>query len=153
MNTRYANSFLVFGALMLTAAAASATQPGNMMRMTVTTKIQMSGLPSSMPPQTHTTNVCTPKTKPDPRTLIKQQKMCKYSDFKQSGDSASYHVVCGPPMQMTADATASFSSQANGDMRGKVHIAGVTHGQPMQMDMTYDGVRTGSCDYTPPPMR
>lgn len=150
MNTRYTRGILVFGAFMLTAAAASAAQPGNMMRMTVTTKMKMPGLPSSLPTQTHTASVCTAKSKPDPRSMLKQQKMCTYTNFKQTGDSASYHVVCGDPMQMTADATSSFTSQANGNIRGKVHIVGTTQGQPMQMDMTYDGVRTGSCDYTPP---
>lgn len=130
---------------LLVAPASAQSEPGNMMNVTSTVKMQMSGM--SVPPQTHTTEVCASAKKPDPREMLKQLKDCTISDFVQDGDSTSYHMVCQGRMPMVGD--AHFAMHADGSTEGSVHTTSNAAGRSMVMDMAIHGERVGSCQYTP----
>lgn len=131
------------GVLATTAAAQS--DSGNMMKMTISMKMQMAGL-GDMPARTVAQNVCTSKDH-DMRAMLQQQTDCVVSNYQQKGNVISYHVVCGGnPPSMTGD--AQFELQAGGDINGRLHTNSNMRGRNVVMDMTYAGQRTGSCDYT-----
>ena len=132
-------------ALLATTAAAQ-SDSGNMMKMTTTTRMTMPGM-AAMGPMTHTMNVCTSAKKPDPSTMMRNRKDCTVSAYKQSGNTISYHMACSGQMQMSGD--GRFTMLSDGNMKGEMHVQGSTGSGAMKMDMTFDGVRTGSCDYTP----
>ena len=132
-------------ALGLVALPAFANEPGNLMKVTSTMKMQVPGM--SMPARTQTHQVCTSVKKPDPRDMLKQQKDCTLSNLVQTADSVSYHMTCTGQMQMDAD--AHFQLHSDGGMHGTIHSNSHASGQNMVMDMTIDGVRVGSCEYTP----
>lgn len=130
---------------LLVRPAAAQSEPGNMMKVTSTVKMQMSGM--SMPARTSTAEVCTSATKPDPRELVKQQKDCTISQFVQDGDSTSYHMVCQGRLPMVGD--ARFAMHADGSTEGSVHSISQAPGRTIVMDLTIHGKRTGACQYTP----
>jgi hypothetical protein len=138
----------VVGALCTTAAFAS--QPGNLMNMTTSMHMQMPGM-SAMPPMTHTQKVCVSAQRPDPRDVMRNGGQCHVSQYKLVGNTVSYHVECGAPMQMSGDGT--FTMRSDHGIHGSMHVTGNAGGQHTQMDMTIDGTRVGSCDYTPPATR
>lgn len=149
MKIRHLRSGCIVAAIAFaTVPTLAMAEPGNMMKITVTTKVDVPGLPSSMPAQTHTVNECTGKTMPDPRSFMKERKQCKVTNYHKVGDTIGYHVDCSGDVQMAGDASFTFHNDSS--VQGKIKMAGNTHGQQMAMDMTYNGVRTGSCDYTPP---
>lgn len=130
---------------LLATAAVAQSDSGNMMKMTITMKMQMAGL-GDMPARTVTRDVCTSKDH-DMRAMIQQQKDCVVSNYTHIGNAVSYHVVCGgSPPSMTGD--ARFELLRGGDIRGSMHTNSNRSGRSMVMDMTYAGQHTGSCDYT-----
>lgn len=147
MNLRNLHFLAGFCALCLIAPPGSAREPGNMMKMTTTTRMNMAGMPS-MGPMTHTTNVCTSTKRPDPRQMMKSEKDCKVSNYQEEGDTISYQMQCTGTMQMSGN--GKFQMLPGGGIRGSIHVTGSTGGQPMAMDMDFDGQRIGACDYTPP---
>lgn len=135
----------VGASVLLAAPACAQSEPGNLMNVTSTVKMQMTGM--SVPPQTHTTQVCASAKKPDPREMLKQLKDCTISNFVQDGDSASYHMVCQGRMPMVGD--ARFAMHADGSTEGTVHSTSNAAGRAITMDMSIHGERVGSCQYTP----
>lgn len=125
---------------------ALASEPGNLMKMTTTTRVQMPGM--SMPPLSHTMTLCTSAQKPDPTRIMQGQKDCKVTDFKRDGDVITYRMACSGAVAMTGEGRVEML--ADGGMRGSMHIAGSSGGKEMVMDTTFEGERVGSCDYTPP---
>lgn len=131
-------------ALLATTASAQ-SDSGNMMKMSVTMKMQVPGA-EGMPARTTTQDVCTSRSH-DMRAMLQQQQDCTVSHYQQVGDVVSYHLVCGgDPPKMTGD--ARFELLPNGNIKGSVHANSSMGGQSVLMDMTYAGERTGSCDYT-----
>ncbi|UGB36835.1 DUF3617 domain-containing protein [Frateuria soli] len=125
---------------------AFATEPGNLMKMTTTTRMQMPGM--SMPPMSHTTTVCTSTQKPDPRRMMQGQKDCQVTDFKREGDLITYRMACTGAVTMNGE--GRFEMLAGGGMRGSLHVTGNSGGREMTMDTSFEGQRVGACDYTPP---
>lgn len=134
-------------ALWLIASPASASEPGNMMKITTTTDMNMTGLPS-MGPMKHSMNVCTSVQKPDPAQMMKGQKDCKVSNYEQAGDIISYRMECTGQMQMSGDGKIQMLPDSG--IHGTIHVTGNASGRPMTMDMVFEGQRIGACDYTPP---
>lgn len=146
MNLRSPSTICGLCALALFAAPAFAqSEPGNQMQLTNTIKVQMGG--TSMPARTTTTQTCVSAKKPDPREMLKQQKECAISNYRQLGDTVSYRLTCTGEMTMVSDATFHF--QADGGMHGTVHSEGGVEGRKMVTDVSIDGKRIGSCQYTP----
>jgi len=146
MQTRTARRILAFGATALVAAAACATEPGNLMKVTVNSTMHVPGMPAMTPP-VHTMKVCTRKARPDPRDIMHTQKDCTATHYRQTGDSISFDIVCTGDATMTGNAVFTVHGD---DVQGKIHAAMNSGGQPTTMDMTYTGTRIGDCDYTPP---
>jgi hypothetical protein len=121
------------------------SEPGNQLQLTNTIEVQMGG--TSMPARTTTKQECVSAKKPDPRKILKDQKECTIDNYRQLGDTVSYRVTCSGEMTMVSDATFHF--QADGGMHGTVHGEGNVEGRKMLTDMTIDGKRIGSCQYTP----
>ncbi len=147
MNIRISHSLAGICLLALVAVPAGASEAGNMMKMTTTTQMSMAGMPA-MGPMTHAMDVCTSAKKPDPTQMMKHQGACKVSDYKQVGDTISYHMTCSGHMQMSGE--GKFEMLPGGGIRGRSHITGNAGGHSMTMDVAYDGQRIGACDYTPP---
>lgn len=140
-------SAALVAAVALCTLPALASQPGKLMHTTATMHVQMPGMPA-MPPQTHTQTVCVADRHPDPRDMMRNGSQCKVSNYKLVGNTASYHVQCGAPMHMSGDGT--FTLLADDGIHGVIHMTADFNGQQMKSDMTIDGKRVGSCDYTPP---
>lgn len=135
-------------ALALATLPAFASEPGNLMKVTSSMHMQVAGAPAMSPMHT-TQTVCTAVKHPDPRDVMRNGGQCRVTNYKMIGNTASYHVECGGPVQMSGD--GKFTLLANSGIHGVMHMSGNAGGQSMQMDMTVDGSRLGSCDYTPHP--
>lgn len=146
MNFR--RTVMLCGFALVALPALAAPEAGNMMKMTVTSTVDMPGIAFKVPPTTVTQNVCTSAKKPDPRDITRQQKGCKVTDYQADGSKVTYSMACSGDTEMTGK--GSFDLKADGGITGKMQIDARTGGQSMKMDMSYVGVRTGSCDYTPP---
>ncbi|HWU75578.1 MAG TPA: DUF3617 family protein [Rhodanobacter sp.] len=147
MNIRIPHPLAGLCVLWMIALPATASEPGNMMKMTTTTHMSMSGMPA-MGPMTHSMNVCTSAQKPDPTQMMKNEKDCTVSNYRKVGDTISYHMECRGHMQMSGD--GKFQILPSHGIHGSMHVDGNAGGQPMTMDMAFDGQRIGACDYTPP---
>lgn len=129
---------------LLAASAWAQPEGGNMVQVDITMKMQLPGA-ASMPAQRVTQNVCM-SSDPDMRAMLQQQKDCAVSDYRKVGNVVSYRVACGGnPPTMTGD--ARFELLPGGNINGSLHANSTVGGQSMAVDMTYAGVRTGSCDY------
>lgn len=128
-----------------TTPALAGGEAGNLMKVTSTMKMQMTGM--SMPARTQTSEVCVSASRPDPRQMLKQQKDCSISRLAQTADSLDYHMSCTGDTRMDADA---HFQRHGGSMHGTIHSNSDDSGQAMTMDMTFDGVRVGSCEYASP---
>ena len=135
------------GLLLIAALPVRGTEPGKLMKMTTTMRMQMPGMPA-MSPMAHTMTVCSPVRLTDPKQLLQRQQACTVSNVRQSGQTLSYHMECPGEASMSGD--GSFRIAANGDVHGSFHMVGTREGQSMVMDSTIDGERIGACDYTPP---
>jgi hypothetical protein len=147
MDIRLPLALAALGTFALAVVPASASEPGNMMKMNTTVHMKMAGMPA-MGPITHSANVCTSAKKPDPAQLMKNHGECKVSDYKQVGDTITYHMECSGRTRMSGD--GKFRMLPDSGIQGTIHIAGESGGQPVSMDMAFDGQRTGACAYTPP---
>lgn len=133
--------------LWMVALPVAAGEPGNLMKMTTTVHMNMSGMPA-MGPMTHSMDVCTSAQRPDPTRMMRDAKDCRVSNYQRTADTVTYHMECSGHMQMSGD--GRFQMLPGGGIRGSIHVTGNTGGQPMTMDMDFDGRRIGACDYTPP---
>jgi len=109
----------------------------------VTSKMEMPGMPFAMPATT--TKVCIAKgAVSDPHQSM-QDKECKMTDIKTSGNKTSWKMRCvrdGEVMNGTGDITSTADSYD-----GTMHVSGKSGGKPMNMSTTYRGKRIGpACD-------
>jgi hypothetical protein len=135
-------------AFALCALPAFASEPGNLMSMTTNMHMQMPGMPA-MPPMSHTQKVCVAAKRPDPRDVMRNGGQCRVTHYNVAGNTISYDVTCDAPMAISG--SGKFTLLANSGIHGVIHMPGNPNGQKMQMDLTIDGTRVGSCDYTPRP--
>jgi len=130
--------------------ALALAEPGEMMHMTMSGTVRIANPPMSMAMPSISKDVCSPK-QVDVRHLVTQtsrNKDCTYTNYKQDGNTVSFHYACTGDRQLDGD--GSFTIQSGG-VRGTIHANGNMHGQATTVDLTYEGTRSGaSCDYTPP---
>ena len=146
MSYRFQLSFSCAFALVVAPLAAHA-EPGNQMRMTISAKVQMPGM-GTLPVHSHTMETCASARKPDPRQMMQKNTDCTTSNYKQDGDTVSFHMACTKPMPMNGD--VRFTLPINGNVHGTMHLTADQDGKQMVFDTTYDGERIGACNYTPP---
>lgn len=109
----------------------------------------MPGLPPGMGKQTHKISHCVTQQDIDNGALGKGRdgKMpdnCKVSDFKMSGNTASYHMECTGEHAMSADNQITFVGSGY-DMNMRMKMAMGQGGQPMQMTQKIQSRYTGAC--------
>lgn len=133
--------------LALVSTPVLASEPGNLMKITSTTRMSMGSM--HMPPPTRTDKVCTSARKPDYRDMVSRNKECRITQYRKAGNIISFHMACGGDTQMSGN--GSITLLAGGGIHYTMHMAGTAGGRNMSMDIAEDGVRIGSCAYTPPP--
>lgn len=121
-------------------AAPPAMKPG---LWEVTTSMEMPGMPQAMPPAKMQHCYRPDEVKDLRKTLPEQQKAnCKTSDWKQSGNTATWKMSCGGEMPMTMTGSMTY----DGDRYGGVIKATMDHGgQKMNMTQKIDARRIGDC--------
>lgn len=133
----------VFLGMMWLAVMGSATvlAAGNDELWEVSTKMDMVGMPFSMPGQT--SKVCMQKGhEKDPNNAVPKDKNqnCKMSDVKVSGNKSSWKIACTGKDPMTGSGEMTYGE---GKYSGKMQM----HSKDGDMNMAYEGKRIGSCDY------
>lgn len=131
-------SLWFFAALFFSGAVQAA---GNDELWSVSSKMEMAGMPFAMPG--HTSNVCIEKGKQnDPNRAVPSDKNqnCKMSDVKMSGNKSSWKIACTGKDAMTG---SGEMTSGNGSYSGKTQM----HSKDGDMTMSYEGKRIGTCDY------
>jgi hypothetical protein len=137
MNARLTSIALLTVALSWTALAQqSPMRAGN---WEVTMKMAMQGM--ELPPMKHTQCI-TPEMLKDPQAAIPKNPNsgdCKMTDYKLSGNTATYKMTCTQPQPMTMvgemkySGTDAYVGSVQMDMNGQ------------KMSMTMDAKRVGDC--------
>lgn len=113
----------------------------------VTAKMEMPGMPFAMPAMT--TKVCIAKGAANDPHQATQDKDCKMTDVKISGNKTSYKVRCvhdGEVMNGTGEITSTPDSY-----QGTMRLSGTSDGEAVNMNTTYRGKRIGpACDSSQP---
>ncbi len=138
MNARFSSVALLSIALSYTVLAQteSPMRAGN---WEVTVKMNMAGM--AMPP-TKQTQCVTAEMLKDPQSAIPKGPGggdCKLSDYKLSGSTATYKMVCTQPQPMTMVGEMKYSS--SDAYTGTIQMD--MSGQKVSMDM--DAKRVGDC--------
>lgn len=109
----------------------------------ITMKMEMAGMPMSMPART--SRVCVEKGAKDDR-FVPQQGDCKTVESNRSGNKYTFKMVCEGKNKMAGTGEITF---ADGAYDGRMKMTGTMEGQAVDMTQTYSGKRVGSC--TAPP--
>lgn len=120
-------------------AATAGAAPGSGDLYRVTSKMDMPGMPVSMP--AHTSEVCAAREAG--ANMVPHEKNCRVEDYRDNGSKASYRLVCTGKDAMSGE--GEMERLADG-YRGSVHVVmgGAADGQ--EMTLRYEGKRIGSCD-------
>ncbi len=103
----------------------------------ITTKMEMEGMPAMPMPAS---KVCIPKgQEKDPNRAVPEDKNCKTSDVKVSGNKMSWKMKCEGKDAMSGSGEMIFG---DGTYSGKMKM----HDKDGDMVMVYNGKRIGSCD-------
>lgn len=136
------SSRLVLTAAMLAVAANAGAQPGSGDRYSVTSRIEMPGMPFQMPPQK--TEVCTSKQAAT-ASMVPKEDNCRVYDFKIVGQKSSYRIECTGKDAMTGEGeNEQLGATA---YRGSMRMKGKAEGEDVNIVMRYDGKRVGDCDF------
>jgi hypothetical protein len=106
----------------------------------VTTRTEMSGLPMQMPDRTVAICVTAQNQNKPP---IGSDGSCTFSNYRTSGNSATWQMACSGAASMTGDGRIDFAGDTY--VGGSVMNVVVGPGQSMQMRMNYSGRRVGDC--------
>jgi hypothetical protein len=131
---------LAFVLAVLSFAGTAAAGTGNL--YSVTSKMEIAGMPFQMPAQT--TEVCGPKDQASEK-MVPHDKNCTVSDFRVAGNKSTFSMKCTGQNPMTA--RGEFERLANEGYRGRMQMQGTMEGEPMDMTMTFEGRKVRECDY------
>jgi uncharacterized protein DUF3617 len=127
-------------AVIATAASAAEIQPG---LWEITTKMEMPGMPQSMP--AHTMRHCyTKKDVENGKSTVPQSedKNCQIKNYKVSGDTITWSMECTGEHAMTTDGTMTVGATTyTGTMKSKMKQDGKT----VEMNQTMAAKRVGEC--------
>lgn len=130
--------------LSLFTAAAFAT-PGELWE--ITSKTEMPGMPFAMPGSTQ--QVCMSKGSTNDPRQSSQDKSCKMTDIRTSGNKTTWKMRCnhdGEIMNGSGEQTTTRNS-----FQGVTHLSGKSGGENVDMTMRYSGKNLGkSCDASQP---
>jgi hypothetical protein len=142
MRTVIFAAIATFAILIVNAVAQGSIRPG---RWEVTMQMQMAGSPMQMP-EMKTTRCVTPEDAKDPVRSMPtgpegrggQKSDCKVADYKTSGNTATWKMVCTSPQAMTMTGEMTFNDDSyTGTMRSDTAQG--------QMTMKVAGKRLGDC--------
>ncbi len=135
MNIKFACWSIAAGLALISATCVAAGK-GEMWE--ITAKMEMEGMPFAMPAQT--SKACIPKgQEKDPTRAVPNDKNCKTSDVKVSGNKMSWKMKCEGKDAMSGSGEMVYG---DGTYSGKVKM----HSEDGDMVMAYNGKRVGSCD-------
>ena len=119
------------------AASSPASAQGKDDLWEVSSKMEMAGVPMSMPAQSN--RVCVGKNRKD-EDFIPQQAGCRLLESKRAGNKFTYKMDCAGNPPATVDGAITFATNAyEGQMR-------LTMKQTNEaMNMTFIGKRVGDC--------
>jgi Protein of unknown function (DUF3617) len=138
------SSFVVTAAMLAAFCLPAAAQEKDEL-WEITMKMEMPGMPVSMPPRT--VRECVAKGAGDGDYIPRQQQgECRTLESKRVGNKTTWKSVCEGKMQMTGTGEITFG---DGTYDGKMQMTGNMDGRPMNMTQTYSGKRVGNC--TAPP--
>ena len=135
-------------AVLVGVTAAIAQSPIRAGRWESTMEMQMAGSPLQMPPMKNTRCVTAEEAKDPAKSLPSgpegrggQKSDCKMSDYKTSGNTATWKMVCTSPQPMTMMGEMTFTDDAyTGTLKTDMPQG------PMTMKMA--GKRIGDCSPT-----
>ena len=104
-----------------------------------TVKMEIAGMPMSMPAQTG--RACVEKGAKEDR-YVPQKGECKTVESSRSGNKYMFKIVCEGKNRMTGTGEITF---ADGAYVGRMKMTGTMEGQPVDMTQTYSGKRVGAC--------
>ena len=140
MNPIRSRAVAIAAALLSIAAASAQAGTGNL--YSVTTKMEIVGMPFAMPPQT--TEVCGPKDAASEK-MVPHDENCRVEDFRVVGNKSSFRMICTGEQPMTA--TGEFEQLPDAGYRGTMRAKTDMGGEPMDMTMKFEGRRLRDCDY------
>jgi hypothetical protein len=132
-------------ALLVTGIAIAQSSPIRPGRWEVTMQMQMAGSPIQMP-EMKTTRCVTPEDAKDPTRSLPsgpegrggQKSDCKVSDYKVSGNTATWKMACTTPQAMTGTGEMTFTDDSyTGTLKTEMAQG--------QMAMKMAGKRLGDC--------
>lgn len=129
-------------ALGLSATGAVLAQAGTGNLYSVTSKMEIQGMPFAMP--ANTVQVCGPKNDTSDK-MVPRDENCTVSNFRRTGNKSSFTMVCTGENPMTA--TGEFETLANDGYRGRMQMKGKMEGEDMDMTMNFEGKKIRDCDY------
>ncbi len=105
----------------------------------VTMKIEMVGMPMTLPAQTM--QMCFKKDR-RAEAAIPQQENCRTSDVRITGDRVRFKMVCtgDQPMTGTGDITSSATKY-----EGVMALKSTIRGEEMEMSQKFSGRKVGTC--------
>jgi hypothetical protein len=107
----------------------------------ISTRIQMPGMPSGIPPQT--VQVCYRASDvQDAAKTVPKDKNCDLKDYKLSGNTASWRIECRGETQMSGSGSFTY---AGNSYSGTAKFVMKQGGQTMQMSQSYSARRLGDC--------
>ena len=107
----------------------------------VSSTTEMSGMPMQMKIPPVTFSMCIDKQPPD-KPPIAADKSCKFSNYKVTGDAATWKMECEGHGKMSGEGSILFKGDTYTGASSMVMQMG---GMSMQMKNTYSGKRLGDC--------
>ena len=131
-------TLVAVAALALVATPAAAQEKGDQWEITV--KMEMPGMPMSMPPQT--TRVCMPRNAREEALVPQKGNDCRMVDNRKVGNTLHYRMECPGKDAMTAEGEITYAGDS---YNGKMKMTGKSGGDAFEMSQTYSGKKVGEC--------
>ena len=131
---------LLVGCGVLAASGVAQAQPMRPGQWEITTRTEMTGMPAPIPDQT--VSVCV-RGQTEDRPPIGSDGTCTFSNYRKSGNSATWQMACSAMGNMTGEGRIDYAGDRyTGESVMKMEIM---PGQTMQMRSGYSGRRVGDC--------
>lgn len=138
MRVLFLSVFSLSCCILISSAYSQQMRPG---KWEVTSTSEMSGMPMPMKIPAVTFSMCIDKQLPD-KPPIAADKSCKFSNYKVTGDAASWKMECDGHGKMAGEGSIQFKGDT---YTGNSTMVMKMGGMSMQMKNTYSGKRLGDC--------
>lgn len=124
--------------ILISSAQSQQMRPG---KWEVTSTSEMTGMPMQMKIPPVTFSLCVDKQIPD-KPPIAADKSCKFSNYKLSGEVATWKMDCGGHGKMSGEGSIQFKGDT---YTGSSILTMSMGGMSVQMKNNYSGKRLGEC--------